>query len=209
MDRYLTIAGDLLSLPVELLSIILRHLDYSLKLALQWTCKSLYSVVGGHWFSRTYTIVDLLEIERWPCFSTGQKGEGTKQPIARLDYFACHICFKIRSATYFSNAMMKGHRGKLSPILSPERMRRFCIPCGVRLKRYLPGVSLQFGGATGGDGIVCYECHHFKKAERLVEFKERTCAACLRSRNLSYDEDEKVEARHIDDDVIENIEDSW
>lgn len=209
MDRYLTIAGYLLSLPAELLSIILRHLDNSSKLALQWTCKSLYSVVGGHWFSRTYTMMDLLEIERWPCFSTGQKGEGTKRPIARLDYFACHIYFKIRSATYFSNAMMKGHRGKLSPILSPERMRRFCIPCGVRLKALPSRGESPIWRRDWRSGIVCYECHHFKKAERLVEFKERTCAACLRSRNLSYDEDEKVEARHIDDDVIENIEDSW
>lgn len=32
-----------------------------------------------------------------------------------------------RLATYFSNAMTKGHRGKLSPILFPERARRFCI----------------------------------------------------------------------------------
>lgn len=60
------------------------------------------------------------------------------------------------------------------------------------------------------DGIVCYECHHFKKkAARPVEFKERTCAACLRSRNFSYDKDEEVEERHIGDNAIENIEDSW
>lgn len=170
-----------LSLPAELLLIILNHLDYSSKLAIQWTSKALYSVMEDHWISRTYTMKDLLEIERWPRFTIGQRGEGTKQPIALLDYFACHICLKIRSASYFSNAMMKGHRGKLSPILSPERKNRFCIPCGVRWHRYRPGVRIQFGGATGGDGLVCYKCHRFKKVSP-IEFKERTCAACLQTR---------------------------
>ncbi|KAE8393523.1 hypothetical protein BDV23DRAFT_149343 [Aspergillus alliaceus] len=183
--------AGLLSLPTELLLIILSHFDYSSKLALQWTCKSLNSVMKDHRFSRAYTMTDLLEIERWPCFSMGQQGEGTKQPIGGLDYFACHICFKIRSAEYFSNAMMKGHRGKLSPTLSPERAHRFCIPCGVRFYRYHPGVRLQYGGATGGDGVVCYKCHRFKKVVGLVGFKERTCGACLRSQSLSFNGDEE------------------
>lgn len=197
-------ADYLLSLPAELLSIILRHLDYSSKLAFQWTCKSLYSVVKDHWFSRTYTMMDLLEIERWSCFSMGQQGEDTKQLIARLDYFACHICFKIRSATYFPNATMKGHR-RLSPILSPESAPLLhSVWCALQ--------ALPSRGETPiwrrDWRIVCHEFHRFRKVVRPVEFKERTCAACLRSRNLSHDEDEEVEARHIVDDVIENIEDS-
>ncbi len=172
MPRVLTKADLLSTLPAELLIIIAHYLEYSSNLALRWTCKSLYSIVG---YYGPCTIRDLLEIERWPYFSMGQQAGDTTQPIAQLDYFACHICLKIRLARYFSNAMMKGRRGKLSPMLSPERARRFCIPCGVRLKRYLPGLRVQFGGMFGGDGIVCYECHRYKAMVSWIEYKERTC----------------------------------
>ena len=104
---------------------------------------------------------------------------------------------------------MKGHCGKLFPILSPGRVHCFCIPCGVCLKCYHPEVNLQFGGTTGGEGTVCYKCHHFKKAERPVKFKKRTCAAWLQLWNLSYDKDEEVGACHFGDGFIENIETSW
>lgn len=73
--------------------------------------------------------------------------------------------------------MTKGHRGKLSPILSPDRARRFCIPCVVHLRCYALGVELQFEGATGEDGIVSYGYHDFKMVVKLVGSKDKTCAA--------------------------------
>jgi hypothetical protein len=36
-----------------------------------------------------------------------------KQPSGQRDFFACHLCLKIRSADRFANTMMKSKRGKL------------------------------------------------------------------------------------------------
>ena len=176
MTRFLTPANSLQSLPNELIGIILDSLDYPSKIALQWTSKSLYLAMKGHGLAKTCNMVDLLKIERWPNFSMGQLGKGTKQPVPGLDFFACHICCKIRSAVHFSNAMMKGHRGKLSPVPSRERASRFCIPCGVNFDRY---PVIQYGGTSGGDGIVCCKCGYFREVERDdVEFKRRMCRTC-------------------------------
>lgn len=84
-------------------------------------------------------MMDLLEIERWGCFSKGQKGEGKKKQTIVCDYFTNHICLKMLSVIFLSNEMMRGYCGKLSSALSSERTRCSRIPCGVRLKHYLAG----------------------------------------------------------------------
>lgn len=48
----------------------------------------------------------------------------------------------------------------------------------------------------------------FKNAERLVEFKKGTCAACLQLQSFIYDKD-NVDAHHFGNDVIESIKHSW
>jgi len=73
----------------------------------------------------------------------------TKQPDWQ-DFFACHLCLKISSACNFSNAMMKGKRGKLGTGTVAERARHLCIPCGIAHRIYPRGTYLQFGGGRGG-----------------------------------------------------------
>src|SRR5262245_32890899 len=93
----------LLSLPVELLLIILHDLDYASTVALKWTCRHLYRAVRlqesvqnvpeGE-LCRAYSMADLLEIERWPCYHNfaAHPEDLFKQPIDSLDFFACSIC---------------------------------------------------------------------------------------------------------------------
>lgn len=100
------------------------------------------------------------------------------QPIAQADFFACHICSKIRSAEYFSNAMMKGRRGKLSNVPSKERNSRFCIPCGMRSDRYIPGVYIQYGGMTWG------RWNRLLQMPRVQTVVVDICFICPRRKNL-------------------------
>ncbi|KAK5020701.1 hypothetical protein LTR60_000291 [Cryomyces antarcticus] len=122
-------AASLLGLLKELLDNITDDLGHASILALRSTCKQPHATVSHHNNvrikeplngQRTYTISDLLEIERWPCYdSAEQREDGLKQAVAELDSFACFICLKIRSAGYFSNAMMKARRACLHLIGLP------------------------------------------------------------------------------------------
>ncbi|KAL2358245.1 hypothetical protein BJ546DRAFT_205290 [Cryomyces antarcticus] len=184
-------AASLLGLLKELLDNITDDLGHASILALRSTCKQPHATVSHHNNvrikeplngQRTYTISDLLEIERWPCYdSAEQREDGLKQAVAELDSFACFICLKIRSAGYFSNAMMKARRGKLSPCSTTERRWRFCIPCGVKTGRYQRGTRLRYGGAIGFGGgyrVVCSICGGFKQVTSESEARNKACKTC-------------------------------
>lgn len=163
-------------LPLEVLLFIVERLSYGSFFALRLTSKGMNALLDLPTTSSSsematnkfdYNMVDLLEIERWPCYNrASEAGEIPKQPIATVDYFACRLCLKIRMAKHFSNAMMKGGRGKGSLNHGSERTKRFCIPCGVSHGLYQRGTSMQVGGALscgGGYGIVCLDCGLFKQ----------------------------------------------
>jgi len=125
-------------------------------------------------------MADLLEIERWPEYNAPEyEPPESKQPDLQ-DFFACRLCLKIRSACKFSNAMMKGKRGKLGTGTVTDRSQRFCIPCGIAHGIYQRGTYLQFGGAVGGYGFVCRGCGKFELTRYGCETQaaKRTCAAC-------------------------------
>jgi hypothetical protein len=177
---------SLLSLPIELLRIISHDLDYVSTVALKWTCRYLYraiqvpgSVPNGleGTCSRAYSMTDLLRIERWPCYHlfAAHPDDVFKQPTESHDFFACSICLKIRPARRFTNAMMKGRRGKLSPSLDLEGTTRFCIPCGIKTGRYVRGTSFKFGGRGGDCGFICLACGVF--AEETFPM-DKTCMGC-------------------------------
>lgn len=186
----------LLALPQELLITIRERSDYASALALRYTCRQLFMTIATPSDNR-YNISDLLEIEKWPCYNlAGMAEDHLKQPLATRDFFACGYCMKIRCASKFSNAMMKGKRGKHSLLSSDrdERRYRFCIDCGVINRRYHPGVRFEFGGAHifsdqvgGGQGLVCYECRKFKQIYSEEEHERRTCEACLAAMKISSD----------------------
>lgn len=126
-------------------------------------------------------MADLLEIEKWACYdSASSRPEGKQQPIDRLDFFACRYCLTIRPAGYFSNAMMKGKRGKHGLGTLEEKSERFCIPCGVEREIYVPGTYIQFGGAGFKEGFVCRRCTCFNTARYCSEkqVKSRICRNC-------------------------------
>jgi hypothetical protein len=157
------ISATLSGLPVELLREIQSLLPYASQLALRITCRDLYSESSRP--STVYQMVDLLAIETWPQYNDAmQRPAHLKQPIAGLDFFSCSRCLRIRSACYFSNAMMKGKRGKSA---SPrDKLGRICIQCGMASGQYRKGVSMMYGGAPVSGimehtGVVCPYCEEF------------------------------------------------
>ncbi|EEP78192.1 predicted protein [Uncinocarpus reesii 1704] len=158
-------AMNLPNSPVEIILQISNYLTYASRFALTLTCKEIYfkttdpnQLVPSARLTtimpntKAYDIEDLLEIERWPVYTTFDHG------LRELNCFACHLCLKIRSAGQFSNAMMKGKRGKFGGLSAD----RFCIDCGVYYKRYARGTTMRFGGVCGGVGSVCQRCGRFR-----------------------------------------------
>jgi hypothetical protein len=179
----------LLDLPLELLHRIIMSLDYVSALALQLSCRHLCAIVKTLKKSsqpqlsdrlNLYHMTDLLEIELWSSYHfAAEQQDNLKQPVPMLDFFACYICLKIKSAEKFSNAMMKGKRGKLSPNAT-EKIHRFCIPCGTATGRYHKGSRFRFGGnpiGIGGEGIICYRCGRFEKLDDPF-LTRKVCTLC-------------------------------
>jgi hypothetical protein len=191
--------ASLVTLPTELLWEIQSYLRYASAVALQLTCLELYRRLDDPNRSRTtrsrpYDMTDLLEIELWPAYHQAPDTDASlKQAVDGRDYFACHICLQIRSARHFSNAMMKGKRGKLGLGTLAEKAARFCIECGIANGRYPRGALMMFGGATmaqgagGGYGFVCLLCRQFQpeRGARASDFMHhsqighRKCNRCL------------------------------
>ncbi|EEQ33489.1 conserved hypothetical protein [Microsporum canis CBS 113480] len=128
---------------------------------------------------KAYGIEDLVEIEMWPAYNAaGHRLHGLTQPVPGYDFFACSLCLKIRSASYFSNAMMKSKRGKLGTGSIEQRSRRYCIPCGVSHGHYGREAIIRYGGAGGGFGSVCHKCGKFMILESKVRLIPSWACLC-------------------------------
>lgn len=131
----------------------LSYCDYASSLALPLTCRAAY-YKATKWKAQQYSMTDLLQIELWPCYDgAGQANDYLKQPLVNRDYFASHLCLRVRATTKFSNAMMKGKRGKHCLSRNDKqssRLTRFCIDCGISSGRYPPGTTFDFGGVSFG-----------------------------------------------------------
>ncbi len=185
-------AASILCLSPELIDIVVSNCDYATTLALSLTCRALHRRLINIKNQR-YTMTDLLQIELWPCYDGAGRAEGClKQPIFNRDYFACHMCLRIRATTKFSNAMMKGKRGKHCTLREDKqnlRLSRFCIDCGIRTGRYPPGTTFDFGGyrqwapdeVGGGHALICQRCNRFERIEWATLGGTRICSSCYGS----------------------------
>lgn len=175
-------------LPPEILNEISNFSSYGSRLALKLSRRGLFAKiedVNPHAGTdrttspnKSYSMTDLLGIEQWPEYNGAKfMPAEARQLTGQSDFFACHICLKILSADRFSNAMMKGRRGKLSGSLL-ERSKRFCVQCGIAHRRYPPGTYLQFGGASGGYGFLCCICGRFEETVYCsqIQIFERRCS---------------------------------
>ncbi|KAK6525284.1 hypothetical protein TWF694_005429 [Orbilia ellipsospora] len=170
----------ILDLPNEILRNILDILSYPSILAIKWTCRTLYSQIEP---LTVYGMADLLEIELWPVFNAAEyRPEGLKRAFPQYDFFACHICLKIKGAECFSNAMMKGKRGKFASGSSINRVTRFCISCGIDTGRYQPGLQFDYGGGGRLHGVLCRKCGKFKYFSGTSRLG--FCRDCLSRENL-------------------------
>ncbi|KAK6502483.1 hypothetical protein TWF506_003065 [Arthrobotrys conoides] len=168
----------ILDLPNEILMNISNHLSYPSILAMRWACHALYDILRQ---VEVYEMADLLEIELWPLYNAAKdRPQNLKQAFPTCDFFACHLCLKIKRAEGFSNAMMKGKRGKLASGSFVNRVARFCISCGVSTGRYQPGVQFDYGGAGLSHGVVCRGCGKFNQFKGISRLG--LCYSCL-SRN--------------------------
>lgn len=174
-------------MPLEMLCAISEHLNYPSTVALRLSCRFLYKSITQ---PERFGMTDLLEMELWPCYHPArERPDHLKQAFALIDYFACHICLKIKPALHFSNAMMKGRRGKFSDSALGARGGRFCISCGLATGRYHRGTQLDYGGMTGAGrlhGLVCKGCGKFKQCEYTSPWK--ICYDCLSRKNRLYKE---------------------
>ena len=180
-------------LPAETLLDISGYLSYGSHVALRLTCRMLFAKVedpSSGPQGKAYNMADLLEIEQWLEYNAAKYVSfASKQAMAQRDFFACSHCLKICSAGKFSNAMMKGKRGKLGTGTVFERSRRFCIPCGMAHGRYQRGTKFQFGGAFGSYGFVCRGCGEFEQMSFCSEIQaaRTTCADCWKDGERKYD----------------------
>ena len=182
----------LLDLPPEILQAISSCISYGSQLALKLSCRRPFAIVDDanpHACTdqttspnKSYSMADLVEIEQWPEYNAAKfMPAEARQPMGQRDFFACHICLKILSADRFSNAMMKGKRGKLGGTLL-ERSKRFCIQCEIVHGRYPPGTYLHFGGASGRYGLLCRPCGRFETGQcSEIQIAERRCDVCCGS----------------------------
>lgn len=168
---------------------ILRYCDNASMIAIALTCRRFHNTV----IPPKCSMADLVQIERWPCYDRAATAEDHfKQAIDGADFFACYLCLRIRSALKFSNAMMKGKRGKKSlPAIqnSDCRLRRFCIDCGIKSNLYIAGTTFQYGGAWlgwneegGGYGLVCLQCRQFRHVSYTSTGEgvlTRKCSSCM------------------------------
>ncbi len=175
------------NLPQELLLKICEDLDYASLVALRLLNHSFYSCIT----TSAYSMADLINIEIWPVYNRAGQSvseDHERQPCAGLDYFACSYCLRVRSAIHFTNAMMKGKRGKFSPASAVDgRLDRVCIDCCMRYGR-ITGVGrlIRFGGACWDDsdvnsgeyGIVCAGCRQFKRVRPPWNEDRRRCEQC-------------------------------
>lgn len=186
-------------LPADILSCIHGLLGYPARVALRSTCRDFRAKVknpdqrirkdspttatSSQPAPKPYTMEDLLEIELWPEYNGAPRREEgqLKQPIRGHDFFACHLCLKIRCASYFSNAMMRSKRGKIGLGTTGDKIGRFCAPCGAKYRKYLPGVCFMMGGFDGGYGLVCQTCQRYELVESGWPSTSRTviCTSCL------------------------------
>lgn len=193
---------SLLSMPLELLDEITGHLGYSSWLALSLTCRALHARIDNPYctsrgpekslaerLSRSrcpaISTKDLFEIEMWP----GYRGE-TLIGFSN-DYFACGICIRLRRAKHFTNAMMKGKKGKIGSGTVEQRSRRICMQCCLQLGLITPGTIFRFGGASVlRYGSVCARCRGFEELGVTVySVKHRLCSKCLASSTAMLNED--------------------
>jgi hypothetical protein len=148
-------------LPSELIDQISNNMSYGSRLALKLPCRELLGKTGLP--TKRYSMADLLEIEQWPEYNRAKSMPlESKQPSGQRDFFACHLCLKIRSADNFANTIMKSKRGKLGQGTVGERSERFCIQCGVKYGIYRAGTYIHFGGAAQSHGFVCWGCGIFE-----------------------------------------------
>lgn len=183
-------APSISCLSSELTDMILANCDHATSVALSLTSRIMYSKIAPT-TRQHYTMTDLLQIELWPCYDGASWAEGRlKQPMVNRDYFACHLCLRIRKATKFSNAMMKGKRGKHCQSgyeKQTSRLTRFCIECGIRSGRYLPGTTFDVGGVSfsshdsigGGHGLVCQRCKRFERTIWAPVGRSLLCSLCV------------------------------
>lgn len=128
------------SLPVELLHQISKQLSYGSHIALSFTCRKLYikldtrrRLSASSTQGKTYNMTDLLEIEGWPEYNPRHNNLlHFIEPHVNclIDFLACRICLKIRSAAKFP-APFRHCYGKRYGLGQWQRSMQVCIPCAV------------------------------------------------------------------------------
>lgn len=185
-------------LPDELLCLVVENFDEETRMSFRLACKDFYafSLSNQRIFAPDsvgrISLKKLLAMELWPVFNpNGDPAQAGPNPVqsSQTEFFACHICVKLKPALHFSNNMMRGPKRKCSQ--KNGRHMRYCIPCGVRTAKYLRGREFHYGAGLYDSrkvGVVCWECGKFADQEdkgfrELPQKDHNLCLHCVATSN--------------------------
>ncbi|KAL2837203.1 hypothetical protein BJX68DRAFT_249967 [Aspergillus pseudodeflectus] len=148
-----TSAKSLGALPNELLLLILSFSDYPARVAVAQVTKHLRSLIDlEEPTSPEKRLAFLIVAETWSRYAKK---------------FACSKCLKLRPAVAFADKQTKAKRRKGGP----DSNRRFCVDCGVKLRLYQPGQTIEVRNYAS---YICGLCWRRCDSGRYCVM----CAAC-------------------------------
>lgn len=139
--------GSLAQLPVEIQLETFFYLDYWSLANLRETSKYYQHFISEQMLedSKDGTRDMYMEMEREYAFPTGQK--------------PCYTCLRVRynGAFHDPSVASRGYATG-STQTSPPFGQRYCIPCGVKNKKFKPGEPINAGGVQQA---ICKHCKRF------------------------------------------------
>jgi hypothetical protein len=163
---------QLLDLPSELQTEIVKHLNYFDKSHLRWTSRHFYSTIPAA------THADLLEAEELRFCQRGQ-------------FYTCRYCVRLRPGSKFADTMKKGKKR----YLADKTHLRYCLDCGLHTTlgaiRYSRGTYITMMDQLY---VICMDCSDFNPA--IEKCKEKICLDChWRRKKWMQDNDKQVFVR--------------
>lgn len=143
------------NLAGELQDLIITNLHPSAAIALSRTNRHFHSCVNLHRLSSSVVFDYLHEMELLP---------------TRSDEYACYTCLRLKPQSAFTMRQTTHSQGKLGQ----EPRKRFCLDCGIKSGRHLPGHMMKIGTELQ---VYCGGCETLQK-----RFCGRCCwcESCIR-----------------------------
>lgn len=144
-------SGPFAQLPPEIQLETFFYLDYEGLLNLRATCRYYRYLISPQMLedAKERTKEKYMDMERRGAFPVNQK--------------PCYTCLQIKSHSAFHDTPSNRTYTSTNPNpsqINPEMGTRYCIPCGIKEKKFKPGEEINAGGQTQA---VCKHCRRFNR----------------------------------------------